>query len=402
MIAQTVAHSMATDALYLDDQDRYSRLRLISWWDQERLRGARLMVVGAGALGNEVLKNLALLGVGRIYVLDLDCVENSNLSRSVLFRVTDEGKPKAQAAARALSELNPDVAVEARRANVITDVGLGVFREMDVVVGCLDNREARLWVNRSCWKAGVTWIDGAIQEIAGVMKVFSPPDGSCYECTMTEADYRLINLRYSCPLLRHEDLVQGKVPTAPTISSIVAGLQTQEALKLLHGFRDFAGKGLVVSGMGNNFYTTAFPRKESCLSHETYPAIESLELSSEESRAEDLFTASRELFGETRGALKLTLDRDLLVKVECPPCGISREVMRPLAKVSHQEAICPGCGEVMSTDIASEVLEGSPLAQRQLAGLGIPAYDVVRVSRADESRFVCLAADRARALGAVA
>ena len=83
----------------------------------------------------------------------------------------------------------------------------------------IDNREARLWINRMCWKVGTPWIDGGIQEINGVAKVFRPPDGACYECGMTEMDYQLINLRYSCPLLRQEDIVAGKVPTAPTISS---------------------------------------------------------------------------------------------------------------------------------------------------------------------------------------
>ena len=94
--------------------------------------------------------------------------------------------------------------------NVITDIGLGLFRDVDVVIGALDNREARLWVNRSCWKVGTPWIDGGIQEISGVAKVFVPPDGACYECAMTENDYRLINLRYSCPLLRREDLQGGQ------------------------------------------------------------------------------------------------------------------------------------------------------------------------------------------------
>ncbi len=72
--------------LVIDDLDRYGRLRLIPWWRQEKLAAARILVVGAGALGNEVLKNLALLGVGVTYVIDLDLVEPSNLSRSVLFR----------------------------------------------------------------------------------------------------------------------------------------------------------------------------------------------------------------------------------------------------------------------------------------------------------------------------
>ncbi len=78
--------------LIIDDDDRYSRLRLISWWRQEKLAAAKVLVVGAGALGNEVIKNLALLGVGTTYVIDLDEVEPSNLSRSVLFRAEDGGK----------------------------------------------------------------------------------------------------------------------------------------------------------------------------------------------------------------------------------------------------------------------------------------------------------------------
>src|SRR3954470_15782936 len=85
--------------LYIDDADRYGRLRLIPWWRQERLASARVLVVGAGGGGDEVIKNLALLGVGTTLVIDLDDVEPSNLSRSVLFRVADGGRPKAEVAA---------------------------------------------------------------------------------------------------------------------------------------------------------------------------------------------------------------------------------------------------------------------------------------------------------------
>ena len=95
--------------LIIDDDDRYGRLRLIPWWRQERITAARILVVGAGALGNEVLKNLALLGVGSIYVIDLDRVEASNLSRSVLFRAEDGGQSKAKVAARRAKEINPEI-----------------------------------------------------------------------------------------------------------------------------------------------------------------------------------------------------------------------------------------------------------------------------------------------------
>src|SRR4051794_528520 len=297
-----------SDVLFLDDSDRYSRLRLIRWWDQERLRAAKVMVVGAGALGNEVLKNLALLGIGHVWIIDFDRIENSNLTRSVLFRGADCGSSKAAAAADAVRGITPDVSFPPIDGNVITDVGLGLFRDADVVIGCLDNREARLWVNRCCWKVGTPWIDGGIQEISGVVKVFVPPDGACYECGMTENDYRLINLRYSCPLLRREDMQAGKVPTAPTIASMIGGLQVQEALKLLHGLPVSSGEALVFNGVANNFYKTKFQRRDDCLSHETYAEPIELPLSAAAATADELFRAAAEHFPLTV-PLNLSLDR---------------------------------------------------------------------------------------------
>jgi len=325
---------MNDDVLIIDDSDRYGRLRLISWWRQEKLAAAKILVVGAGALGNEVLKNLALLGAGRVYIIDFDAIETTNLTRSVLFRSGDAGKSKADAAAAAVRSLNPDVRVRAHNGNVITDLGLGVFAEMDVVIGCLDNREARLWINRQCWKAGKPWVDGAIQEISGVTKVFVPPASACYECAMTEADYRLLNLRYSCPLLRREDIAEGKVPTAPTIASIVAGLETQEALKILHALPVQAGVAHVFNGESNNFYTTRFQRREDCLSHETYPRPAAVAFGASSPAA----SLIKSLEGTS-----LLLDRDLLVSLTCA-CGAKKPILRPLILVSQKEGMCPKCG----------------------------------------------------------
>jgi adenylyltransferase/sulfurtransferase len=383
------------DTLYIDDDDRYSRLRLIAWWDQAKLAAARILVVGAGALGNEVLKNLALLGVGRVYVVDFDDIENSNLTRSVLFRSRDNGRPKALVAAEAMADLNPDTRVTGMRANIITDVGLGLFRDVDVVIGCLDNREARLWVNRCCWKVGTPWVDGGIQEINGVAKVFIPPDGACYECAMTENDYRLINLRYSCPLLRQEDLLAGKVPTAPTISSMIGGLQTQEALKLIHGMPVAEGAALVFNGVANRFYQTQYPRREDCLSHETYPEPVELPLSNRNTAAE-LF-AEAERHGAT-GDVALVLDRDLVVSLRCEKCDTAQPVLRALQLVSIGEAKCPRCGETARPDLEHTLTPDSPLARERLATLGVPPYDIVRLTTADQEHVFLLAADRQRVM----
>lgn len=380
---------MASDVLIIDDNDRYGRFRLISWWDQDKIAAAKVMVVGAGALGNEVLKNLALLGVGHVYVVDYDTIEATNLTRSVLYRAADEGKPKCERAAAKVQEMNPDVAVCALNGNVLADVGLGVFGEMNVVVGCLDNREARLWVNRQCWKVGVPWVDGGIQEISGVCKVFVPPASACYECAMTEMDYKLINLKYSCPLLKREEILEGKVPTAPTISSIIAGLQTQEVLKLIHGMDVKAGAAMVFNGVANNFYTTAYPRRENCLSHETYPR-ERLGGFSRKQKASEILAATK---GST-----LILERDYLASVTCPPCDVRREIRRPLSTVPLSEGKCPKCRQVMRTEILHAIEADSPLAALTLAELGVPPHDVVRVRTGGDELFVNLDKDRAEAL----
>jgi molybdopterin-synthase adenylyltransferase len=381
-----------SDLLFLDDSDRYSRLRLIAWWDQDKLRAAKVLVVGAGAIGNEVLKNLALLGVGQAWVVDCDEIEDSNLTRSILFRHADCGKSKAIAAAEEMRNINPDVRVTSIYGNVITDVGLGLFRDVDVVIGCLDNREARLWVNRSCWKVGTPWIDGGIQEISGVAKVFIPPDGACYECGMTENDYRLINLRYSCPLLRREDMQAGKVPTAPTIASIIGGLQVQEALKLLHGLPVASGEALVFNGVANNFYKTAFQRRDDCLSHETYPEPIELPLSAAQATAEDLFAVAAEHLGGN-GNLTLSLDRDLVVSLDCA-CGHSRPVMVPQQLVGAAAARCPKCDHDARPRLEHRVEAGTQLAREGLASLGVPAYDIVRVDGDQVERVFLLAGDR--------
>jgi molybdopterin/thiamine biosynthesis adenylyltransferase len=141
-------------------------------------------------LGNEVLKNLALMGIGNVMIADFDTIEDSNLSRSVLFRASDNGRRKVDAAAAGVKAINPDVNVLAWHGDINYELGLGVFRHVDVVIGCLDNREARLSINRMSWAIGKPWVDGAIQELMGIVRLFSPGEGACYECTLTDFDYQ--------------------------------------------------------------------------------------------------------------------------------------------------------------------------------------------------------------------
>lgn len=382
---------MSGDPFVISD-DRYSRFHLIAWWNQEKIRAAKILVVGAGALGNEVLKNLALMGIGEIFVIDFDLIESSNLTRSVLYRASDCGKTKSEVAAEATRSMNPECQVIPIHGNVMSEIGLGIVKDVDVVIGCLDNREARLWVNRMCWKVNTPWVDGGIQEINGVVKTFIPPNGSCYECGMTENDYRLINLRYSCPMLKQEDILEGKVPTAPTISSIVGGMQTQEALKLIHKLPVAEGAAHVFNGQTNQLYTTRFQRNEDCLSHETYGEAVRLPIQAKSNTASDLFAAAREHF--LAGDLELRLDRDLITDFECAPCGIKRDVMKSMYDVSAKDSLCEQCGEGMRPNRIHVVHESDSLASRTLNDIGIPSYDILNVGNRHESKWFLLDGDR--------
>ncbi|HYE19169.1 MAG TPA: ThiF family adenylyltransferase [Tepidisphaeraceae bacterium] len=366
--------------------DRFHRFKLIAWWDQHRLANANVLVIGAGALGNELIKNLALLGVGNVLVADLDSIENSNLSRSVLYRATDNGQPKAAVAARAAREIYPGMKTQPFVGNVVYDLGLGVFRWADVILGGLDNREARLAINRACWRLNKPWVDGAIEQIQGTARVFAP-DGPaqqapCYECTMSETDWRLLNLRRSCNLLTREQMQTGHTPTTPTISSIIAGVQVQEAVKLLHGLESFPGKGWVFAGLSADSYMTEFQRKDDCYSHDPLDEVVELPHSASTLTARDLLRIARDRLGPEA---QIELGRDVLEKLTCPRCGQSETLFSSLGKVSADKVWCPTCAadrhQARREVVTFHKIRGDePFLDRPLAAIGVPPFDIL-VSR---------------------
>jgi adenylyltransferase/sulfurtransferase len=379
-----------------DDKDRFSRFRLISWWEQERLARAKALVIGAGALGNEILKNLALLGVGRILVVDLDRIENSNLSRSVLFRPEDEGRPKAPAACARLKEIYPDAKTKALDANVTWQVGMGVFLWADVILGGLDGREARLFVNRSAYFAGKPFIDGAIQELQGTARVFLPPEGPCYECTMSEKDWEILNHRRSCNLLSREDMLEGKTPTTPTVASVIAAIQCQEAVKHLHGLETLAGRGFVFDGRFHNSYIIEYERNPDCMSHCDSVPITPLEEGSDQVTLRALLERARKDLGDDA---QLSLRRDIVSRVYCPKCNRGREVFRPLRAMGRGEAICPDCDGPMSLTTFSVITGAEDFLDRSFASVGTPPYDVVTASCGESEIGYLFGGDRDAVLG---
>jgi molybdopterin/thiamine biosynthesis adenylyltransferase/predicted RNA-binding Zn-ribbon protein involved in translation (DUF1610 family) len=379
-----------------EDEDRFHRFRLIGWWDQERLARAKILVIGAGALGNEIVKNLAMLGVGNLLIADMDRIENSNLSRSVLYRESDNGQLKAETAAHAAQVLYPDLHVHHFNGNVVYDLGLGAFRWADIVLGGLDNREARLAINRNCWKLDRPWIDGAIEQIQGCARVFVP-DGPCYECTMSERDWQVLQKRRSCNLLSRDEMQAGRTPTTPTISSIIAGVQCQEAIKHLHGLETMAGKGWVFEGLTGDSYQVEYQRNDDCYSHDLLDEVIELAARADELTAAELLQRARQELGES---VELEFARDMLEKLTCPACGDEETMFCSLGKTHADQARCPKCNED-GRDVSTfyKIRGDEPFVDRTLAEIGVPAFDVVIARSAEASIGFELSGDAAGVLG---
>lgn len=214
--------------------ERYQRHSLISWFSQEQVSGARIAVVGAGAIGNELLKNLALLGAGHIDIFDFDTVEIHNLTRSVLFREEDAGQPKARVAAARLQALNPHITVRAFEGDVREQLTLELLPQYQLVIACLDNMEARFAVNRLCYLLKVDLIDTAVDSRFASVEYFPFSRGqaaACFECNLPPSVYRQVARRYSCGWLRRVAAEEKKIPTTIVTAGVAAAYATSLALR---------------------------------------------------------------------------------------------------------------------------------------------------------------------------
>jgi molybdopterin/thiamine biosynthesis adenylyltransferase len=382
------------------EEDRFSRFRLIPWWDQAKIRSTNVLVVGAGALGNEILKNLALIGFEKIVVVDSDRIERSNLSRAVLFRDNQIGQYKAEAAAERVRSLLSTSRIRPLIGNVIFDCGLGLFRWSDVIIAGLDNREARLWINRAAWKTNRPWIDGAIEGINGVARVFLPGAAPCYECTLGETDWALLQRRMSCNLLTYEGTAEGKVPTTPTIASIIAGIQVQEAVKMIHGLPTLSGKGLVFEGLNHTSYVVQYTENPHCMSHDRLERISEIPRSSTEMTLADLLQIARADLGEQDVVIEFS--REIIRALECPNCHTLEEVFAPVGTVGAEQGKCPRDSQMRAVLTIHSFSGVEAFGSRKLDRLGLPLYDIFTARCSSGEISYLLADDGEQILGSIA
>lgn len=395
------------------DNDKYEWgegvFTLLSWFRKEKVNNARVLVAGAGALGNEVIKDLTLFGVGHIFVVDFDRIELSNLTRSVLFREEDafEHRYKAKVAARRAMEINPQIKVTPIVGNLFSEVGFGLYRSVDVIIGCLDSRLARYQLNRMAMRAGKTWIDGSIENLTGAVKVYTP-GLSCYECGLSREEFNIIMLRTGCADVVRSQTSQGRVATTPISASIVGAVQAQEAMKVIHldsygdteqPFSTLQGKMWRYEGLTNttNIYKFA-SWKKSCPAHEKWEPVMTGAGMTADMTVKEALKELKRICGVRTAEINLMNNKFVEAVISDSP----EKEFKVMVPESRLDIVISGDAEMRKLSYKTlfhkkfheNIDSYFPFQELTLRQIGIPYYDALKVATEKGEFYVELSADK--------
>jgi len=281
MAERTVSASLSARELR-----RYSRHLLIpdvGLAGQERLRAARVLVIGAGGLGSPALEYLAAAGVGRIGIVDDDVVDLTNLQRQTIFATADIGEKKVAAAARRVAAINPETNVDPYPIRADERNVRDLVRPYDIVLDCTDRFSTRYLINDACALEGKPDVYASIFRFDGQVSVFGAKRGPCYRCLFPQAP------------------PAGSVPTCSeggvlgVLAGIVGTWQANEALKLVLGIGEpLFGRVLLIDALGAHVREIRFERDAACALCGDAPTIaDAREVREDDLRDDDEIDASR-------------------------------------------------------------------------------------------------------------
>jgi adenylyltransferase/sulfurtransferase len=235
---------------------RYSRHLImpeVGMEGQLKLKRARVLLVGTGGLGAPLGLYLAAAGVGTLGIVDFDKVDFTNLQRQVAFGTSDVGRPKIEAAAERLGNLNPEIQVKGYETQLTSENALEIFRDYDIIVDGTDNFPTRYLVNDACVLLGKPNVYGSIFRFEGQASIFGYPDGPCYRCLYPEPPPP--GLVPSCA----EGGVLGVLP------GIIGSIQAMETLKLiLKTGEPLVGRLLLFDALGMKFRELKLRKNSDC------------------------------------------------------------------------------------------------------------------------------------------
>ena len=235
---------------------RYSRQELIADWNQEAISSAKIVMVGAGALGNYVGLGLIGLGIGTLTIIDQDILERSNMNRQLIFTEDDIGSPKVSALAIRLLERNQDVIVTGIYEQVTATNLTTLISDCDILIDAVDNTPTRVLLSRYALIKGIPLVHGATSHDGGQIGVITR-ETPCYEC-FTNTEQREMT-QQSCTAL--------PMPSVSYVNQIIAGLMVENVRVLLNPHK---GESVIKPLLyydtknQNRFFPCEMQRKDDC------------------------------------------------------------------------------------------------------------------------------------------
>ncbi|MHA1266700.1 MAG: HesA/MoeB/ThiF family protein [Candidatus Helarchaeota archaeon] len=307
-----------------DERELYDRQFRLKGWDQKIIKNSRVLIAGVGGLGCEIAKNLAMVGVGHLDLVDLDIIEHSNLNRQILFAGAKMRTSKAKVAAKRLRDINPHITIKGYHTS-LERLDPSIYAQADVIIGGLDSVNGRMNLNAQCVRFKKPLVDGGVSGYHGHVYTIFPYDNACFECypiptgesdemaacTVVGVPRKRVHCvfkgimkfqeefnvdpnpknrehiryiqKYANSLVEKHDFpppfTEGEVyqlvdqhdPGIITINAVIASLQSHETIKILHWKAGNHNLGkpvssyIVFNGMTMKFYHIEKKRNPNCL-----------------------------------------------------------------------------------------------------------------------------------------
>lgn len=348
------------------NEDRYLRHSLIDWFDQETVRRMSVIIVGAGAVGNEVIKDLALLGVGRFHIIDFDRIEIHNLTRSVLFDDAQIGRYKAEIAALTGTHLNPEAQFAYSTDDFWDCLSIADIGRADAVFCCVDNFRARIRLNKLCLIAGTDLYNAAIDSRFAAVEAYhfsAASRGACYECQLPASVYARMGERYSCGWLKKRSFREKKIPTTILTASLAASAMCSS---FMHRHNQPGVEKGAPEGAFRLFSDTITGRSSVVRIDENpdCPECSSVGPRRHVFRTRGRIDSGLESLSHTNPDLVLKLSDQIVTEARCVVCGSRQPFYDRAERFDDSLVECPDCGAKARDITFVDEIEAKALVER--------------------------------------
>ncbi|MDR2511731.1 MAG: ThiF family adenylyltransferase [Bacteroidales bacterium] len=375
---------------YFDRQER-----VIGKEAGDKIKNTKILVIGAGAGGNEVLKNLALMGFGNFTIVDFDPIEDSNLSRTTLFSKGDIGKSKAEIAAKALQQISLHESPKIQGINAkIQDVGKQIFLDNDLVICCVDTMDARAYINDWCVRLKKPLFEMGFERFTVQISFFpnEQPTDACLREVIGFGDFT--GTRQSCSKLKMVDKELAHIPTIQVAAALAGVLVATEIIMFLKDESRLQNKVLQYAADYHRILEIEYPQSEKCHLHESINYQKFKSDLNNKNTFKDLLT---ELKNKFNADFYINWNEEFIYSMECESCNKAMIIKKFKSDVYDKDRWCPECADKYNESegvkakwiINKELFLTNPnhklFLELPISDFGIKEHDIVVVNNLQSS-----------------